>query len=173
MHTTIRTGCLAALLLCAPVAFAADACSQYKWNVSSEVKLFATSPTALEAAATLDKAPTINTGTLYALTLQPQEAVTYPVEPSKKMLPDGSFGGLMKFKVARAGAYRIALDAGFWIDVVHAGKSLPTLDFNGQRACEGPRKIVVYELPAGAELILEVAQATENKARLTITPAAP
>ncbi len=55
----------------------------------------------------------------------------------------------MKLKVAAAGAYRIAIDAGFWLDVVNDGKSLPAQDFNGQRQCVGPHKIVVYELPAG------------------------
>ncbi len=172
MRKAIHASCVAALLLHGASALAADACSEYKWDVASEVRLYATTPTALGVAATLDKAPAINTGTLYALALQPQDAVQYPVAPIKKMLPDGSWGGLMKLKVARAGAYRIALDAGFWIDVVHEGKSLPALDFNGQRQCVGPRKIVVYELPAGVELTLQVAQSSEKTARLTVTPVA-
>jgi hypothetical protein len=176
MNTTIRTAiqasCITALLLHGASAFAADACSEYKWDVASEVRLYASKPTELGVAATLDKAPSINIGTLYALALQPQDTVQYPVAPSKKMLPDGSHGGLMKFKVARTGAYRIALDAGYWIDVVHAGKSLPALDFNGQRQCNGPRKIVVYELPAGAELTLQIAQSSDKTARLTVTPVA-
>lgn len=176
MNTTIRkairSSCVAALLLHGASAFAADACSEYKWDVTSEVRLYATRPTELGVAATLDQAPSINTGTLYALALQPQDAVQYPVAPSKKILPDGSHGGLMKFKVAKAGAYRIALDAGYWIDVVHQGKSLPALDFNGQRQCNGPRKIVVYELPANVDLTLQVAQSSEKKVRLTVTPVA-
>lgn len=176
MNTTIRksikAGCLAALLLHGAGAFAADACGEYKWNVANEVKLYATKPTELAVAATPDKAPLINTGILYALALQPQDAVQYPVAPSKRMLPDGSHGGLVKFKVAKAGAYRIALDAGYWIDVVHDGKSLAALDFNGQRQCNGPRKIVVYELPANVELTLQVAQSSEKTARLAVTAVA-
>lgn len=172
IRKAIQASCVTALLFHGASVFAADACSEYKWDVSSEVKLYATRPTELGIAATLDKAPAINTGTLYALALQPQDAVQYPVAPTKKMLPDGSHGGLMKFKVTRAGAYRIALDAGYWIDVVYQGKSLPALDFNGQRQCNGPRKIVVYELPAGSELILQVAQSPEKTARLTVTPVA-
>ncbi len=167
-----RAGCIVACLLFGGTALAADACRDYKWDISEEVRLFASNPTTLAVAATVEKAPVIKTDTLYALTLQPQEAVRYPVAPSKKMLPDGSFGGLMKFSVARAGNYRVAIDAGFWLDVVHAGKSLAAQDFNGQRACVGPRKIVVYELPAGVELTLQIAQSTENTARLTVTPVA-
>lgn len=172
MHKTMRRVAFVACLFAASAALAADPCSEYKWDVSNEVRLFAGKPTALGVATAVEKAPTIVTGTLYALTLQPQEAVNFPVEPSKKMLPDGSFGGLMKFKVDQAGAYRVAIDSGFWLDVVHAGKSLPALDFNGQRQCAGPRKIVVYELPAGVDLTLQVAQASGNKAKLTVTPVA-
>ncbi len=172
MRKAIHASCVAALLLHGAGALAADACSEYKWDVASEVRLFASKPAELSVASVPGKAPSIATGTLYALALQPQDSVEYPVAPSKKMLPDGSYGGLMKFKVARAGAYRIALDAGFWIDVVHEGKSLPALDFNGQRQCVGPHKIVVYELPAGVELTLQVAQSPEKTARLTVTPVA-
>lgn len=168
----LRAGCVAACLLHAGVAPAADPCGEYKWDVSNEVRLFAGSPTALTAGTALEKAPAIITGTLYALTLQPQETVRYPVAPSKKMLPDGSFGGLMKLRVASAGAYRVAIDAGFWVDVVSEGKSLQALDFNGQRQCVGPHKIVVYELPAGVDLTLQVAQSSETTARLTVTAVA-
>ncbi len=172
LRKAICTVGLAACLLYAGSVFAADPCSEYKWDVSNEVRLFASSPTARGVATAVEKAPAIAIGTLYALTLQPQESVRYPVAPSKKMLADGAFGGLMKLKVAQAGAYRVAIDAGFWIDLVSAGKSLPAADFNGQRQCVGPHKIVVYELPAGVELTLQIAQASENTARLTVTPVA-
>jgi hypothetical protein len=162
---------LAAALLSGIPAFAADPCSAYKWDVSNEVRLFATPPTAVNAAATAP-VPAISTGKHYALALLPQDTVQYATPPSKKMLSDGAFGGLLKFTVERAGAYRVAIDGGFWLDVVHEGKSLPALDFNGQRQCMGPHKIVVYELPAGTELLLQIAAASESMARLTVTPVA-
>ncbi|HTQ36166.1 MAG TPA: hypothetical protein VMH77_03950 [Steroidobacteraceae bacterium] len=162
----------AACVLWAGAAFGADACGEYKWDVSNEVRLFATAPTPLDAAATVQAAPSIATGTLYALTLQPQEAIRYAAPPGKKQLADGAYGGLLRLKVARAGAYRVAIDAAFWLDVVSDGRSLPALDFNGQRQCAGPHKIVVYDLPAGVELTLQVAAASEDTARLTVTPVA-
>lgn len=161
-----------ALLAAGGICHAADACAEYKWDVSREVRLFAGNATALDAATTAATAPAINAGTLYALVLKPQEDVQYATPPSKKMLADGAYGGLLKLKVASAGAYHIAIDAGFWLDVVVDGHSLPAADFNGQRACAGPRKIVVYELPANVELTLQVAASTEARARLTVTPVA-
>lgn len=153
-------------------AWAADACSSFKWNVAREVQLFATAPTTVSASTDGAKAPQIRTSTLYALELQPQNEVRYVAPPSKPMLGDGAFGGLVKFKVAAAGQYRVAIDSGFWLDVVHDGKPLQSVDFNGSRDCAGPRKIVVYELPAGAELTLQMAQATDKAARLSVTPVA-
>jgi hypothetical protein len=161
-----------AALTAETVGHAADACGDYKWDVSREVQLFAGNATALDTATTIATAPAINPGTLYALVLKPQEGVKYATPPSKKMLADGAYGGLLKFKVAPTGTYRIAIDAGFWLDVVADGKSLPAADFNGQRGCAGPRKIVVYELPANVDLTLQVAASTDARARLTVTPVA-
>lgn len=156
----------------ATTAFAADPCSSYKWNVSGEVRLFATAPTAAITGKDMAQAPLIETGRLYGLTLHPQQQVSYAASPSKPMLADGAFGGLLRFRVEKAGPHRVAIDAGFWLDVVHDGKPLQSLDFNGSRDCAGPRKIVVYDLPAGTELTLQIAAATSSDARLTVTPVA-
>jgi hypothetical protein len=172
MNVPARVALSLAALFASTQLLAADACSTYKWDVQREVGLFAATPTALAAAANAATAPLITTDTHYALQLQPQDAVQYAVPPSKRMLADGAHGGVLKFQVARPGAYRIALDAGFWIDVVQEGRSLPALDFNGQRDCVGPHKIVVYELPAGVELVLQLAAATTDTARLAVTPVA-
>lgn len=172
MRNLTRAAAIAVMLVPGGFVLAADACGAYKWDVSREVRLFATVPAALAVSATTDGAPSIAADTLYALKLQPQETVRYAAPPSKPMLADGAFGGLLKLKVGQAGAYRVAIDAGFWLDVVHEGKSLPALDFNGSRDCAGPRKIVVYELPAGVELWLQLASATTESARLTVTPLA-
>jgi len=168
-----RLGMLAGgLLACLPCAdvLAADACTAYKWDVSNEVRLFGSVPVELAAATAAPGAPAIAIGRLYALTLQPQESVHYAAPPSKKMLADGAFGGMLALRVEHAGQYRVAIDAGFWLDVVQDGKSLPAVDFNGQSQCAGPHKIVVYELPAGVDLQLQIAAATTGTARLSVTP---
>lgn len=161
-----------ALLSAAPFAgaFAADdACARFKWDVSREVALYRSSPTRLDVAAAADAAPTIRTDTLYELRLQPQESLKFAVPPTKKQLADGANGGFLKLRVAEAGAYRVAIDSGFWLDVVSAGAPLATVDFNGSSECAGPRKIVVYDFPANADLLVQMSAATSPMARLTIT----
>lgn len=163
---------VAAALLAGSTALAADPCSRYKWDVSREVKLYTTAPTLLAAGRDLEQAPAITVNTYYALTLLPQAQVRYVVPPSKRMLADGAFGGLLRFRVPQAGAYRVAIDAGFWLDVVDGTQSLATLDFNGVRECVGPRKIVVFEMPANTNLTLQLAAATSSAVHVTVTPVA-
>lgn len=172
MKNTLRIALLLASGAAATLASAADACSNYKWDVTREVQLFATPPVAVTVGTDTGNAPLIEAGKHYALALHPQETVRYVVAPSKPMLGDGAFGGVLKLKVPAAGAHRVAIDAGFWLDVVSDGKPLATVDFNGSRECNGPRKIVVFDLPAGSELTVQLAASSSKAARLTVTPVA-
>ncbi len=167
--------CLAAaglLMAALPPAIAADACAAYKWDVTPEVRLYTTQPGSVTVGATVADAPLIDAARLYALQLKPQESVQYAAPPSKKMLADGAYGGVLRLKVAAAGQYRVAIDSGFWLDVIHDGKPLDAADFNGVRDCDGPRKIVVYELPADVELTLQLGAAATAQAKLTVTAVA-
>jgi hypothetical protein len=77
-------------------------------------------------------------------------------------------------KVAQPGSYRISVDVPFWIDVVAAGKELPTEDFTGLRGCSsGPRKLVQFVLPANEELLLQFSGATRAQLRMSVTKAPP
>jgi hypothetical protein len=137
--------------------------------VTHEVALFASTPKPLVAGHGVDDAGALQPEVLYAVSLQPQEGVKFKVAPSKKMLDDGAHGGLLKLRVTEAGTYRVAIDSGFWLDVIVGDKPLPSLDFNGSAECAGPRKIVVYELPAGTDLTLQLSAASVSLARLSVT----
>ncbi len=157
------------LLAGAAVLQAADGCANFKWDVSHEVAVFQQPPTSVAAGRSLADAPQIATERHYSLALQPQENVAFVTPPSKKMLSDGAFAGVLRFRVEQAGTYRVAIDSGYWLDVVQDGKSLASVDFNGSQDCVGPRKIVVFELPANADLVLQASAASAARARLSIT----
>ena len=53
------------------------------------------------------------------------------------------------FQVARAGTYRVALGTSAWIDVVRAGRALPSQAHGHGPACTGIRKIVDFRLTPG------------------------
>ena len=160
---------ICALLAGGALVQAADGCAKFKWDVAREVAVFQQPPNSVAAGRALADAPLLETERHYTLGLQPQENVAFVTPPSKKMLSDGAFAGVLRFRVAQAGTYRVAIDSGFWLDIVQDGKSLTSIDFNGSQDCAGPHKIVVYELPANADLVLQASAASTARARLSIT----
>lgn len=166
----IRNTLAALLLSCtAATAWAAAPACSFKWDASAEVELYRSTATPLPVGSDATTAPPIQAGRLYALELKPQGEVHYSVAPSKKMLADGAYGGVLRLKVPAAGQYRIAIDSGYWLDVIHAGKPVDTVDFNGSPTCDGPRKIVVFDLPADTDLLLQLSAASGAQAKLTVT----
>jgi hypothetical protein len=153
----------------APPAVAADPCSDFKWNVSKEHALFSGSPVSLRAGKDIPSAPTIDADRLYLLELTPQDQVAFAVSPGKKMLTDGAYAGLAVIKINAPGAYRVSVDVPFWIDVVAGGKLVPTKDFQGQRGCDAPHKIVEYELAGAQPFVLQVSGMTMPTVRVTVT----
>jgi hypothetical protein len=106
---------------------------------------------------------------MYELKLTPQPQVTFALPPGKTMLTDGAYAGLVTFRVTTAGAYRVAVDVPFWIDVVADGRLVATKDFQGAHGCDAPHKIVEYELAAAQPLVLQVSGSTNAVVRLTVT----
>ena len=160
----------AAMLLCFVQASAKEACESFKWDVSHEHALFVGKAERASAGQSVQSAPLLQLDRLYELALLPQDSLRFAASPSKKMLADGASGGLIRFRVPKAGQYRVALDVPFWIDIIAAGEVVPSLDFNGSPGCDTPRKVVVYELPAEQELTLQFSGLTEDKLRFTLTP---
>jgi hypothetical protein len=149
-----------------------DPCAAFKWNVTEERAAFAQKPQSAAAGRDAPSAPTMKTKTLYELALAPQDSVKFVVSPGKKALPDGAFAGVVHFRVPTAGAYRVSLNQGFWIDVVGHQQLIESTDFTGAHDCSAPRKIVQYNLPAGEDLVLQLSGAAKDHVLVAVTPAA-
>ncbi|HEY0232891.1 MAG TPA: hypothetical protein VGC55_16720 [Dokdonella sp.] len=152
------------------LAHADDACSGFKWDVKHEHTLFIHEGRMATAGKDDKSAPMLDVDRLYLLGLSPQENVKFATPPAKKMLADGASAGLVHFRIAKAGQYRVSVDVPFWIDAVVDGKSIPSIDFNGAQGCTAPRKIVVYDLPATPSLTLQFSGSTEARGHITLTP---
>lgn len=152
------------------VARADDPCDGFAWDVRVERALFARDAQPVTAAAAIAQAPELAVATPYALLLAPQEQVQFAVPPGKKVVPAGAHGGLVTTRVARAGRFRISLDAPAWVDVVVGGQALPSQAFQGRAGCSAPHKVVEFELPAG-QLLIQVSAAQPDRVRLTVTEA--
>jgi hypothetical protein len=162
---------LAGSMPATPAVAADDPCGAFKWNVAAERAVFSQKPQATAAGRNASSAPELKTKTLYELSLAPQEAVKFVAPPRKKGLPDGAFAGVVHLRVPTSGSYRVALDQGFWIDVVIHEKLIESTDFTGAHDCTAPRKIVQYDLPAGEDLVLQLSGAAKDHVRVAVTPA--
>lgn len=153
-------------------AFAADddPCKRFTWNVDHELTVMKQpAQSAVAGAKSSQDAPALQLNKPYELKLVPQGGVTFAATPDKPTLPDGTQGGLVKFTSDGAGAYRISLTSGHWIDVVNGAAIIKSRDFQGARGCEKPRKIVEYDLPAKTSLILQLSGASDTPVTVAIT----
>jgi len=160
---------LATAFSVAAPALADEACVDFKWDVARERALFAGSAITLSAGADAKSAPELLLNHLYALKLSNQEQVSFAVTPGKKSPREGSYGGLVSFKIPASGSYRVAIDMPFWIDVVSNGALVAATDFQGQHGCSSPHKIVQFELLGKRPFLLQLSNAAPDSVRLTIT----
>jgi hypothetical protein len=147
-----------------------DACEGFKWDVSKERALFAESAVPLAAGKDRMSAPMVVPNRLYQLQLTPQDHVAFVTPPAKKMLTDGAYAGIAVLKIPASGSYRVSVDVPFWIDVVSDGALVRAKDFQGQRGCSAPHKIVEFELAGAQPFVVQLSGATADSVRLAITP---
>ncbi len=168
----IRLAMLLALLASgASAAFAGTDCVDFKWDVSKERSLFAQAPMQLTAGKDPKSAPALVPDRLYKLRLAVQDQVVFSAPPGSKITGTPAFAGLAALTVDAPGPYRIAIDLPIWIDVVADGNLVQPTDYQGQRACGAPHKIVVFDLTASHPLILQLSHAFEDDVLLTVTAA--
>jgi molybdate transport system substrate-binding protein len=149
-----------------------DPCSRFTWDVSRERAVMKQTPRAVAAAVRPNAdVPQIEPEKPYEVKLVGQSTVTFVAKPGKPTLADGAHAGLVRFRVEKAGRYRVAISSGHWIDIVDGTMLVSSRDFQGQRGCERPHKIVEYDLPAGRDLTLQFSGSTDAQVVLAITAA--
>ncbi|MGA2187578.1 MAG: hypothetical protein ABSH33_03550 [Steroidobacteraceae bacterium] len=154
-------------------AFAEPRCTGFKWDVSKELALFDGPGVALAAGKSESTAPKVHTDLLYQLQLAPQAAVTFPTTPGRSTAADGAYAGIVELKLEAPGNYRVAVDAPMWLDIVNAGKLAAATDFQGQHNCDGPQKIVEFDLSGGTRFVLQISGSAKAAVRLTVTQTPP
>ena len=87
-------------------------------------------------------------GPVGRLALKPSAGVSFEVTPAKAPAAE-TFSGVVRFDVAKAGTYRVALGGAAWIDVVQSGKVLTSTAHAHGPVCSPVKKMVDFVLPAG------------------------
>ncbi|MBN8426162.1 MAG: hypothetical protein J0L65_01715 [Xanthomonadales bacterium] len=159
------------LLAVDALAQASGGCDDFRWDVATERALFSTAHgTHVVSGSVASAAPDVLVGELFEVALYPQESVQLAAPPSKVMLADGLFSGLLRLRIPAAGRYRIALDSGAWIYVVNGADSINPCEFSGAETCTKPSKIVLFDLPSSESLWLQISGATSARVNVTIVP---
>lgn len=165
---------IALLALLVSSAAWADGCEGFKWNLAREYALYAAGPSHEKSGTDTRSAPALKTDTLYELALTPQADVQFALQPGKKMLTDGTFGGIVSFTVPASGDYRIGIDVPFWMDVISEGKLVMSKDFGGPQGCaKPPHKLVQFELSGGKTYLLQFSGQTLPAVHVSIVKAEP
>lgn len=160
----------ATLLTHSALAADDDPCKRFTWNVAHELDVMKQSAQPIAAGAkSASDAPTLQLDKAYEVKLVDQGSVAFAATPGRPTLPDGTQGGLVRFTTEAAGAYRISMTSGHWIDVVEGVAIIKSRDFQGARGCERPRKIVEYDLPARKTLVLQLSGASDTPVTLAVT----
>lgn len=174
--TLRRVTLLATLIVCSQSVLAQDQdpCAKFTWDVTQELAVMKQSPKPITAAVkTGSDVPQLSLGALYSLKLAKQDGVSFITKPAKPTLDDGAQAGLVKFHTANAGRYRVSITSGHWLDVLDGDKSVASKDFQGQRGCERPRKIVEFELPAAHDFALQFSGSTDAEVIVAVTAVKP
>jgi hypothetical protein len=147
-----------------------DPCTRFTWDVSRELAAMKQTPRAVAAAVKPGaNVPQIEPEQLYDAKLANQPQVTFLAKPAKAAGTDGTYAGLVRFRVEKAGRYRVSISSGHWIDIVDGTQLVSSRDFQGQGGCKRPHKIVEYELPAGRDLTLQFSGSADAQVSVAIT----
>jgi hypothetical protein len=171
MTITLVTGVLlVAVLWQAASAVDVDACTGFKWDVSRELAVMKQTPQSITAAVKPGAdLPLLSVGTLYLVKLTDQAAVAFAAEPAKRRVAAGAQAGLVRFRVRKAGRYRVSITSSHWIDVVDGVQGVPSVDFQGHVGCARPSKIVEFELPAARDLTLQLSGSSDAEVFVAVT----
>src|SRR6056297_51938 len=146
-------------------------CGSYERDVGMDLELLGGDRADVTAGDGAGASPDIRVGEGYTVRLVPQEEMEFPTEPTRHMLAEGAFGGLMSIEVPVAGSYRISLTKASWVDLAAGDEMLESTDFSGRHGCEHLRKWVSYELEAGRLYTLMLSGGTEQVLGAAVVPA--
>ena len=166
----MRAPVLIAFVLLGPAsALAAEepsGCDKFKWPIGRE-RAALTAPDRVKLASGSELGALPTTGMTLALLTPVEAKLPTPPERAPK---DGTFAGFASFKGApKPGLYTISLSAGGWVDVVQDGHALKPKAFSGATDCDGIRKTMKYEIPAGP-FVLEISGARDKALSVAILP---
>lgn len=169
--------CLAALLAASVVPYIAQAadmaranCSQPDADLPAPLAAWAQAPVGMAAAVSPEKLPdaVVAIGKKANVALAPASSVRMAISAEKALASDDPHAGLLALHVPADGRYTVILGINAWIDVVVAGKTVPSIAFGDNPKCSTIRKFVVFPLKAG-EATIQLSGVSGSDADVLVT----
>jgi hypothetical protein len=142
-------------------------CDKFKWPIDRERAMLG-SP----SLATVSSGGSVTAAIPVAVTvaLLPLAEAKLPMPPERAPASAPSFAGFVGIPAPpSAGAYKITVSTGAWVDVVQAGSLVKSSAFSGAAGCEGVRKSVKFNL-AAVPFVVQLSGVQANSIKLAITP---
>lgn len=146
-----------------------ESCSDFRFDVSRELKLLGARTAPLAAAADGSAGVKVAEGRAYTIALQPQANVKFVAKPEKVTMADGSYAGIVGFTPAKDGNLRVGLSEAAWIDVLVDGKLLTSASHSGSHNCKILRKAVQFEVRKSQPVVLQFSGTTAPQLNLVVT----
>jgi len=115
-------------------------CSDFRFDVSRELRLLDAQPQAIDVAAGGEGVTKITEGQAYDVKLEPQNQARFVAKPEKPTTDEGSFAGVVQVVPSKDGNLRVSLSEAAWIDVLAGGKPLTSTSHSGSHNCKVLRK---------------------------------
>jgi hypothetical protein len=164
-------GCAGFILLAASArAHTPEGCATYTWDLAREFSaLTSTGRTVVADGGASTGKRWLAIGKRYDATLRPQAEVAFVAPPASARTTEGSAAGLLFFRSARAGRYRIALSTHHWIDLLDGAEPIHSSAHEGRSGCEPLHKVVEFDLPAKRALTIQLSGAAARRVSVVIT----
>lgn len=119
-----------------------------------------------------DNLPKLALNTKTSVLLNPQSTVQFIATPQKSFSATSNpFAGIIAFNVPTNGIYRISAGDRIWFDVVDAqSKQIVATDkFEMQTHCDKIFKVVVFDLKADTNYILQISSSAKSQTNFLLT----
>jgi hypothetical protein len=145
-------------------------CGGFTWDVSRELAAMRATPTRLKASAgAAGPHALIEDGQHFTAALLPQQLIAFVAPPGRASRSPSPMAGLLVFRSARAGAYRISLSSRHWIDVFDGNQVINSRAHQGRSSCSVLHKVVEFDLPAKRELTIQLSGDDADTVGIVVT----
>lgn len=128
----------------------------------------------LTSATSMEEVAELIPGQSYRVVLWPQSQLAFSHERERTSLDAASQAGILRFRSAKAGEYRVYLSAALWVDVLEAeGGVLAPSGHKGSSQCPSLRKYVAYQLQADTDYLLQLSAARVSEVYVQLGIANP